>query len=71
MTYSNLVSGNTKSCASCGQRALSYKQDKEVAKLYSRDGLSLSKIAGIYGVSRWAIAGSLKRTSTTRRQPGR
>lgn len=71
VTYSNLVSGNTKSCASCGNRKISIEDDKEIKRLYEIELLTLVNIASLFNVSRMAIVNSLKRTKTLTRRKGR
>ena len=52
--YSNLVSGNTKSCQSCGQKVTYYKQDCEIlARLNNGD--KISHIAADYNICRRVI----------------
>jgi ATP/maltotriose-dependent transcriptional regulator MalT len=63
VTYSNLISGNTKSCFSCGQRKLSRDEDDEVSNLY-KNGYSMQKIAEKFSVSRSTVITSLLRTNT-------
>ncbi|MDQ7060936.1 MAG: hypothetical protein Q9M43_07250 [Sulfurimonas sp.] len=41
VTYSNLKSGNTKSCQKCGQKMTTYKQEAEIiAMLDSKDSIA-------------------------------
>ncbi len=70
VTYSNLVSGNTKSCSSCGQRKLNRNEDEKVSNLY-KSGYSLQKIADEFKVSRSAVRTSLLRTNTKIRAVGK
>jgi len=70
VTYTNIVSGNSKSCASCGNRKLTGEQDKEISELYTTELLSLTKIAKIYDLGLTAIRNSLLRTKTALRKRG-
>lgn len=51
VTYSNLVSGNTKSCSSCGRKTTNYKQDCEIIERL-RNGDKKSDIARDFALSR-------------------
>ncbi len=51
VTASNLKSGNSKSCASCGQKVTTPEMEKEIAKLLSR-GQKVSSIVKQFHVSR-------------------
>ena len=53
-TYSNLISKNTKSCQSCGQKVTNYKQNCEIMQRIKR-GDYISHIAEDYEVSRSVI----------------
>lgn len=59
VSYTNIVSGNTKSCASCGQRKLSIKESKEIYKK-RLNNLSVIKLSKEYNVSRNTIYRVLK-----------
>jgi len=61
VTYSNIASGNSKSCASCGQKKLSKEQEKEVAKRYL-DGEKIVDLARCFEVNRDVVYGVLKRS---------
>ena len=69
-SYSNIVSGNSKSCVSCGQKVLSKKQDKEIALLYTKQHLSLTQLASIYHCSCNTVRNALIREKVTRRRRG-
>ena len=54
VNYSNLVSGNTKSCQSCGQKVTNYKQDCEILDRLS-NGDKVAHIAKDYNISRGVV----------------
>lgn len=64
VTYSNIMHGNRKACASCAQRVLTATQDKEVSKLYSEEFYTLVQIAEVYNISKDAVKNSLVRAGT-------
>ena len=53
-TYSNLISGNTKSCASCGQKITTYSQDCLILQMINYE-ITKTEIAKFFGVSRGTI----------------
>ena len=59
VTYSNIVNANSKSCASCGQKKLSRKQEREVVKRYL-DGEKIVDLARYFEVSRYVINRTVK-----------
>jgi len=58
-SYINIVTGNTKSCASCGQRKLSIKEAKEIYKK-KQNNISVIALAKEYNVERSTIYRTLK-----------
>ena len=54
ITYSNLVSGNTKSCQSCGQKATNYKQDYEILERLNNFD-KVTHIADDYNINRSVV----------------
>lgn len=53
-TYSNLVSGNSKSCKSCGQKKLSNGQEQDII-FALKNGVTEAELAKQYSVSRTII----------------
>lgn len=54
VTHSNLKSGNTKSCGSCGKKVLSYRRECEVVERIIKNE-KISHLAKEYGVCRSVI----------------
>lgn len=54
VTYSNLVSGNTKSCQSCGRKCISNGVEQDIF-LDLKNGSKISHLAKKYNVSRNVI----------------
>ncbi len=54
VTYSNLISGNSKSCQSCGQKVTNYKQDCEILEKFD-NGCKISSIAKEYKINRAVV----------------
>lgn len=50
-TYSNLMSGNTKSCQSCGQKRISNGLEQDIS-LELKNGSRISHLAKKYNISR-------------------
>lgn len=61
VSYSNITSGNTKSCTSCEKRKILTEQDKEIRTKYEL-GVPVVGIAKDYNVTRDTIYNSLRRT---------
>lgn len=53
-TYSNLTSGNTKSCQSCGQKSTNYIQEYEIQDRLNKQE-KISQITKDYNVNRGVI----------------
>jgi len=54
VTYSNLISGNTKSCSSCGKKSLSNGAEQDIF-LKFKDGTKIAHLAKEYNVDRSVI----------------